>query len=69
MGSQRVGHDLVTQQQHCFVVESVVPQLAGGKAMIEMQVSLALKTSSLPLGMHTAVSQCYKILGGFLALN
>ena len=38
----------------CFVVESVVPQLAGGKAMIKMQVSLALKTSRLPLGIHTA---------------
>ena len=38
----------------CFVVESVVPQLAGGKAMIKMQVSLALKTSRVPLGMHTA---------------
>ena len=37
----------------CFVVESVVPQLAGGKAMIKMQVYLAPKASPLPLDMHT----------------
>ena len=47
-----------------------MPQLAGGGAMIKMQVYLVVKTTGLPLATHTArLPHSYKTRGGFQALN